>query len=99
VTGWSQAKGPQEELLLWINDDDKGKVWLAQYQARTALQGHMKVARETPTFIFGASLDMTGFIDGTGKPGYRRGRAGGRGPSRRRSRRRGQLHQRPAVGP
>ena len=63
-----QAKGTQEELLLWLNDDDKGKVWLAQYQARTALAGHMKVARETPTFIFGASLDMTGFIDGTGNP-------------------------------
>ncbi len=28
----------------------------------------MKVARETPTFIYGASLDMTGFIDGTGNP-------------------------------
>src|ERR1700722_5495419 len=63
-----QAKGTQEELLLWLNNDDKGKVWLAQYQARTALQGHMKVARETPTFIFGESLDITGFIDGTGTP-------------------------------
>lgn len=28
----------------------------------------MKVARETPTFIYGESLDMTGFIDGTGNP-------------------------------
>jgi putative iron-dependent peroxidase len=63
-----QAKGTQEELLLWLNNDDKGKVWLAQYQARTALEGTMKVARETPTFIYGASLDMTGFIDGTGNP-------------------------------
>lgn len=63
-----QAKGTQEELLLWMNHDDKGLVWEAQYAARTALEGHMKVARETPTFIFGASLDMTGFIDGTGNP-------------------------------
>ena len=63
-----QAKGTQEELLLWMNHDDKGKVWLAQYKARTALKGHMNVARETPTFIYGASLDMTGFIDGTGNP-------------------------------
>jgi porphyrinogen peroxidase len=63
-----QAKGTQEELLFWMNHDDKGLVWLAQYQARTALKGHMKVARETPTFIYGASLDMTGFIDGTGNP-------------------------------
>src|SRR5580704_7451835 len=53
-----QAKGTQEELLLWLNHDDKGLVWEVQYQARTALKGHMAVARETPTFIYGASLDM-----------------------------------------
>ena len=63
-----EAKGTQEELLLWLNDDDKGKVWKAQYDARTALAGHMAVARETPTFIYGDSLDMTGFKDGTGNP-------------------------------
>lgn len=63
-----QAKGTQEELLIWVTHNDKDKVWLAQYQARTALTGHMTVARETPTFIYGASLDMTGFIDGTGNP-------------------------------
>ncbi len=63
-----QAKGTQEELLLWMSNDDKGKVWEAQYRARIALKGHMSVARETLTFIYGASLDMTGFIDGTGNP-------------------------------
>jgi putative iron-dependent peroxidase len=63
-----QAKGTQEELLLWLTHDDKGLVWDTQYKARTALNGHMKVARETITFIYGASLDMTGFIDGTGNP-------------------------------
>ena len=63
-----QAKGTQEELLLWLNHDDKDKVWKAQYDARKALEGHMAVARETPTFIYGESLDMTGFKDGTGNP-------------------------------
>jgi len=63
-----EAKGTQEELLLWLNHDDKGKIWKAQYDARLRLEGHMKVARETPTFIFENSLDMTGFIDGTGNP-------------------------------
>src|SRR5438105_14271347 len=29
---------------------------------------NMRVARETITFIYGNSLDMTGFIDGTGNP-------------------------------
>jgi len=63
-----QAKGTQEELLIWVSHDEKGRIWDVQYKARTALKGHMNVARETPTFIYGASLDMTGFIDGTGNP-------------------------------
>lgn len=63
-----EAKGTQEDLLLWLNHDDKGRVWKAQYDARTSLEGHMAVARETPTFIYGDSLDMTGFKDGTGNP-------------------------------
>ena len=63
-----EAKGTQEELLLWLNHDDKDKIWKAQYDARQALAGHMAVARETPTFIYGDSLDMTGFQDGTGNP-------------------------------
>lgn len=63
-----EAKGTQEELLLWLNSPQKDDVWKAQYDARTALKGQMAVARETPTFIYGESLDMTGFIDGTGNP-------------------------------
>jgi putative iron-dependent peroxidase len=63
-----EAKGTQEELLLWMSHDDRGTVWQEQYDARTALKGQMAVARETLTFILGASLDMTGFIDGTGNP-------------------------------
>ena len=63
-----EAKGTQEELLLWLHSDDKGDIWKIQYDARQNLAGNMKVARETMTFIYGASLDMTGFIDGTGNP-------------------------------
>ena len=63
-----EAKGTQEELLLWLHGEDKGLVWRTQWEVRQALAGHMKVARETMTFIYGASLDMTGFIDGTGNP-------------------------------
>lgn len=63
-----EAKGTQEELLLWLNHAQKDKIWKAQYDARMQLEGHMKVARETPTFIYGDSLDMTGFTDGTGNP-------------------------------
>jgi putative iron-dependent peroxidase len=63
-----EAKGTQEELLLWLHSNDKGDIWKTQFDARQALKGHMKVARETLTFIYRNSLDMTGFIDGTGNP-------------------------------
>jgi putative iron-dependent peroxidase len=63
-----EAKGTQEELLLWIHSDDKGDIWKIQYDARNNLAPHMKVARETLTVIYKNSLDMTGFIDGTGNP-------------------------------
>lgn len=69
-----EAKGTQEELLLWMNSPQKDVIWRTQWEARQALKGHMKVARETMTFIYGASLDMTGFIDGTGNPEAERDR-------------------------
>ncbi len=62
------AKGTQEELLVWIHSSDKDLCWETQYKFRTAVEGHMTVARETPTFIYRNSLDLTGFIDGTGNP-------------------------------
>ncbi len=67
-----EAKGTQEELLFWMNSAHKDQIWKAQWDARQALRGHMKVARETMTFIYGNSLDMTGFIDGTGNPAVER---------------------------
>merc|ERR1719187_2585609 len=46
-----EAKGTQEELLFWMNSNQKDDVWKVQYKARKALEGHMSVARETMTFI------------------------------------------------
>jgi putative iron-dependent peroxidase len=62
------AKGTQEELLLWVHSADKDLCWETQFNLRNALEGNMAVARETPTFIYRNSLDLTGFIDGTGNP-------------------------------
>src|SRR4029450_391864 len=42
-----EAKGTQEELLFWMNSPHKDQIWKAQWDARQALKGHMKVARET----------------------------------------------------
>ncbi|MEA2642008.1 MAG: porphyrinogen peroxidase [Chloroflexota bacterium] len=63
-----EAKGTQEEMLVWLHSMDKGDLWKTQWDLRQAMKGHMKVARETMTFIFGNSLDLSGFIDGTGNP-------------------------------
>src|SRR6516165_4671413 len=63
-----EAKATQEELLLWIHSDEKDLCWEAQFRFRNAVAGHMNMARETPTFIYRNSLDLTGFIDGTGNP-------------------------------
>lgn len=65
-----EAKATQEELLLWFTHDRKDLVWKTQFDVRNALQGHMKVARETMTFTTPSHKwdDMTGFIDGTGNP-------------------------------
>ena len=66
--GSKVAKGTQEELLIWVHDDDKDLCWEVQHTFRRAVAGHMSVARETPTFIYKNSLDLTGHIDGTGNP-------------------------------
>lgn len=62
------AKGTQEELLIWVHSDHKDRLWEAQFKFRTAVAGHMNVARETLAWIYRNSLDLTGFIDGTGNP-------------------------------
>jgi putative iron-dependent peroxidase len=62
------AKATQEELLVWVHSDYKDRLWEAQYKFRTAVAGHMAVARETIAWIYRNSLDLTGFIDGTGNP-------------------------------
>jgi putative iron-dependent peroxidase len=62
------AKATQEELLIWLHGDAKDLLWEAQYKFRTAVAGHMAVARETLAWIYRNSLDLSGFIDGTGNP-------------------------------
>jgi putative iron-dependent peroxidase len=62
------AKGTQEELLIWLHSDHKDLIWEAQWKFRTRVAGHMNVARETITWIYRNSLDLSGFIDGTGNP-------------------------------
>ena len=62
------AKGTQEELLIWVHHAEKDLCWEVQHTFRRAVAGHMSVARETPTFIYKNSLDLTGHVDGTGNP-------------------------------
>jgi putative iron-dependent peroxidase len=67
-----EAKATQEELLVWVHSDHKDRNWNTQFNFRTAVSGHMAVARETIAWVYGASLDLTGFIDGTGNPEFER---------------------------
>jgi len=69
-----EAKATQEELLLWLHSDHKDRNWDSQHKFRTAVAGHMTVARETIAWVYGASQDLTGFIDGTGNPEFDRQR-------------------------
>jgi putative iron-dependent peroxidase len=62
------AKATQEELLVWVHSIHKDRNWDVQYKFRTAVEGHLTVARETIAWIYGNSQDLTGFIDGTGNP-------------------------------
>ncbi len=66
--GGRVAVGTQEELLFWVHHAEKDLCWEVQHTFRKAVAGHMAVARETPTFIYKNSLDLTGHIDGTGNP-------------------------------
>jgi porphyrinogen peroxidase len=63
-----EAKATQEELLVWVHSPHKDRNWNTQYKFRTAVAGHMAVARETIAWVWDGSLDLTGFIDGTGNP-------------------------------
>ena len=63
-----EAKATQEELLVWVHSAHKDRNWDVQFKFRTAVTGHMNVARETLAWIYGNSQDLTGFIDGTGNP-------------------------------
>src|SRR4029078_6314189 len=47
---------------------EKARLWEAQYDVRSAVAGHLNVARETIAWIYRNSLDLSGFIDGTGNP-------------------------------
>jgi putative iron-dependent peroxidase len=62
------AKATQEELLVWMHSDYRDLMWEAQFNFRTAVADHMTVARETLAWVYRNSLDLTGFIDGTGNP-------------------------------
>lgn len=65
-----EAKATQEELLVWLHSDHKDRNWDCQFKFRNAVAGHMAVARETIAWVYGASQDLTGFIDGTGNPAF-----------------------------
>jgi putative iron-dependent peroxidase len=69
-----EAKATQEDLLVWINHDKKGLLWKTQWDLKQKMKDDMKLSRETMTFIYGNSQDLSGFIDGTGNPDMQKDR-------------------------
>ncbi len=55
-------------LWLWLRGDDRGALYHHSQQLCTLLAGAYQAEFVMDTFQYGASLDMTGYVDGTENP-------------------------------
>lgn len=56
------------DLLCWLRGDDKGELIHKTRHLKQLLQSGFKIDRVTDAFQYGASLDLTGYEDGTENP-------------------------------
>ncbi|MDE0653331.1 MAG: Dyp-type peroxidase [bacterium] len=70
VTGSSRriAVATQEDVFLWIHSDRHDLNFEVALAARRAFDPIGTLARETPSWVYRDSRDLTGFIDGTENP-------------------------------
>jgi putative iron-dependent peroxidase len=70
VTGSSGrvAVATQEDVFLWIHSDRHDLNFEVALAARRAFDPMGTLARETPSWVYRDSRDLTGFIDGTENP-------------------------------
>lgn len=62
------AIATQEDLFFWVHSDRHDLDFDVARAARRALSGIATLARETQSWVYRDSRDLTGFIDGTANP-------------------------------
>ena len=62
------AVATQEDVFVWLHSDRHDRNFEVASAARRAFAGCASLARETPSFVYRDSRDLTGFIDGTENP-------------------------------
>ncbi|MXV90987.1 MAG: Dyp-type peroxidase [Acidimicrobiia bacterium] len=62
------AVATQEDVFLWIHGDRHDLNFEVALAARRAFEEIGELARETPSWVYRDSRDLTGFIDGTENP-------------------------------
>jgi putative iron-dependent peroxidase len=70
VTGTSgrTAVATQEDVFFWAHSNRHDRNYEVARDARRAFAAIGELARETPSFVYRESRDLTGFIDGTENP-------------------------------
>jgi putative iron-dependent peroxidase len=66
---YSAAAATQEDLFLWLHSGQHDVNFALARASLGALRGQASLMRETPSWVYLDSRDLTGFIDGTANPG------------------------------
>ena len=64
----ARAIGTQEAVFYWLHSDRHDLDFEVALASRRGLDGLATLARETPSWVYRDSQDLTGFIDGTANP-------------------------------
>ena len=64
----ARAIGTQEDVFYWLHSDRHDLDFEVALASRRGLDGLATLARETPSWVYRDSQDLTGFIDGTANP-------------------------------
>lgn len=62
------AVATQEDVFFWIHGDRHDDNFDLAHRSRVFLGGIATLARETPSWVYRDSRDLTGFLDGTANP-------------------------------
>jgi len=69
IRGVREMVATQEDLFVWLQGDEADHVVAVLLAAHEALGAAGSLRRETTSFVYLDSRDLTGFVDGTANPG------------------------------